>query len=80
MSLLEKLNNDNSLYSNLNGVSPNIPIFRLSTLHDQYSIINNPIADRVTPRNGDILPQPSELRNKDVSRDTAPTPYNQPSE
>ena len=67
------------MYSNLNGVSPNIPIFRLSTLHDQYSTINNPIADRVIPRNGDFLPPPTQLQPMDVSRDTAPTLYKQPS-
>ena len=80
MSLLEKLKSGGSTYSNFNGVSPSIPNFKLSNLHDQYSTINDPTEENVRPRNG-LLPQPTVLQPFGLSRDSAPTSaYDQPSE
>lgn len=60
MSLLNKLTQQGSQLSGLDGQTPNIPDFKRSTLHKDYSINNDPDADAVRPRNG-VLPQPSTM-------------------
>ena len=62
MGLKDKLENQGSNLSGLNGQTPVIPNFQQSTLHRDYSIDNVPEADEVRPRNG-VLPQPSTLYN-----------------
>lgn len=62
MGLKDKLENQGSNLSGLNGQTPVIPNFQQSTLHRDYSIDNVPEADEVRPRNG-VLPQPSTLDN-----------------
>jgi len=60
MSLLNKLTQNGSNLSSLNGTTPNTPNFQQSTLHRDYSVNNDPDADQVRPRNG-VLPQPSTI-------------------
>ena len=60
MSLKSKLVNGDSSLTSLNGTTPNIPNRQISTLHKEYSTIDDPIASQVEPNNG-ILPQPSTL-------------------
>ena len=62
MGLKDKLENQVSNLSGLNGQTPVIPNFQQSTLHRDYSIDNVPEADEVRPRNG-VLPQPSTFDN-----------------
>jgi len=62
MGLKEKLENtpNGSPLSLNNGGSIPIPDFQTSTLHNEYSTIDNPNAIAVRPRNG-ALPMPSNL-------------------
>jgi len=60
MSLRDKLINGQSNLTSLNGETPPTPNRQISTLHKEYSTIDDPIASQVTPNNG-VLPQPSTL-------------------
>jgi hypothetical protein len=60
MSLRDKLINGQSNLTSLNGGTPSIPDRQISTLHKEYSTIDDPIASQVVPTNG-VLPQPSSL-------------------
>ena len=62
MGLKEKLENtpNGSPLSLNNGGSVPIPDFQSSTLHNEYSTIDDPNAIAVRPRNG-ALPMPSNL-------------------
>ena len=60
MSLRNKLVQQGSQLSGLDGASPSIPNFQQSTLHKEYSTDGNPNAMNVTPSNG-VLPSPSLL-------------------
>ena len=57
MGLRDKLINDGSNLSNLNGSSPSIPDFAISKLHDTYSV------DGIPNLNG--KPAPSNLDSGD---------------
>ena len=57
MGLRDKLINDGSNLSNLNGSSPSIPDFAISKLHDTYSV------DGIPNING--KPAPSNLDSGD---------------
>ena len=57
MGLRDKLINDGSNLSNLNGSSPSIPDFAISKLHDTYSV------DVIPNLNG--KPAPSNLDSGD---------------
>ena len=67
MSLLNKLTQQGSQLSGLDGATPSIPNFQQSTLHKEYSTIGDPNASSVEPTNG-VLPSPSTL-----DRGTVPT-------
>ena len=55
MSILNKLTQQGSNLSDLNGNTPNIPNFGGSKLHDQYSINGDPnIANKPSPSNLDL--------------------------
>jgi len=69
MSLLNKLTSGQASATSLNGETPSIPNFEVSTLHNQYSTIGNPNAASVVPVNG-VLPPPSTLESP-----AAPTRY-----
>ena len=60
MSLLDKLTAGEASAQSLNGSTPSIPNFEISTLHNQYSTIGQPNAAGVIPPNG-VLPMPSSL-------------------
>ena len=60
MSLLNKLTQQGSQLSGLDGATPSIPNFQQSTLHKEYSTEGDPTAMNVTPSNG-VLPSPSLL-------------------
>jgi hypothetical protein len=60
MSVLNKLENGGSQFSRLDGGTPEVKNFQQSTLHHEYSINDEPIANEVRPRNGS-LPSPSQL-------------------
>tara|TARA_Y100001938_G_scaffold135856_1_gene197990 strand:+ start:1579 stop:1812 length:234 start_codon:yes stop_codon:yes gene_type:complete len=62
MSLIKKLTDtpNGSPLSKNNGGSVAIPDFQTSTLHNEYSTIDDPAANAVRPRNGK-LPTPSNL-------------------
>ena len=60
MSVLNKLTQQGSQLSGLDGATPSIPNFQQSTLHKEYSTDGNPNAMNVTPSNG-VLPSPSLL-------------------
>lgn len=60
MSLLNKLTQQGSQLSGLDGTTPSIPNFQQSTLHKEYSTIGDPNASSVVPTNG-VLPSPSTL-------------------
>ena len=62
MSLLNKLTSGQASSTSLNGETPSIPNFEVSTLHNQYSTIGNPDAASVVPVNG-VLPPPSTLES-----------------
>ena len=65
MSVLNKLENKGSQFSQLNGGTPEVKNFQQSTLHHEYSINDEPVSNEVRPRNGS-LPSPSRL-NRNVS-------------
>ena len=52
MSLLDKLTAGEASAQSLNGSTPSIPNFEISTLHNQYSTIGQPNAASVIPPNG----------------------------
>jgi hypothetical protein len=55
MSILNKLTQQGSNLSNLNGTTPNIPNFGGSKLHDQYSLNGNPnIVNKPSPSTLDL--------------------------
>lgn len=55
MGLLDKLNNQGSNLSRLNGATPSIPAFKESKLHKDYSINGNPsIANKPSPSQLDL--------------------------
>ena len=62
MSLIKKLTDtpNGSPLSKNNGGSVAIPDFQTSTLHNEYSTIDDPAASAVRPRNGK-LPTPSNI-------------------
>tara|TARA_Y100001938_G_scaffold129645_1_gene184789 strand:+ start:343 stop:588 length:246 start_codon:yes stop_codon:yes gene_type:complete len=60
MSILKKLEKQGSQLSGLNGQTPETPNFATSTLHDEYSLNDSPVAAAVRPRNG-VLPKPTNL-------------------
>lgn len=64
MSLIKKLTDtpNGSPLSKNNGGSVAIPDFQASTLHNEYSTIDEPTATAVRPKNGP-LPMPSSLNN-----------------
>ena len=66
MSLLNKLTQQGSQLSGLDGATPSIPNFQQSTLHKEYSTIGDPNASSVAPTNG-VLPSPSTLDRGIVS-------------
>ena len=66
MSLLNKLTQQGSQLSGLDGATPPIPNFQQSTLHKEYSTIGDPNATSVEPNNG-VLPSPSLLDRGDVT-------------
>jgi hypothetical protein len=60
MSLRNKLLQQGSELSELDGATPSTPNFRQSTLHKKYSTDGVPNAMNVAPENG-VLPSPSIL-------------------
>jgi|TARA_B100001094_G_C18130673_1_gene772066 hypothetical protein len=68
MSLKDKLINGQSNLTSLNGETPSTPNRQQSTLHKEYSTIDDPIASRVAPTNG-VLPQPSSLNRVVIPSD-----------
>lgn len=55
MSILNKLTQQGSNLSNLNGTTPNISNFGGSKLHDQYSLNGNPnIVNKPSPSTLDL--------------------------
>ena len=60
MSLYNKLTQQGSQLSGLDGATPSIPNFQQSTLHKDYSTDGIPNAMNVAPENG-VLPSPSLL-------------------
>jgi hypothetical protein len=66
MSLLNKLSQQGSQLSGLDGATPSIPNFQQSTLHKEYSTIGDPNAMSVEPNNG-VLPSPSLLDRGNVT-------------
>jgi hypothetical protein len=55
MALLDKLQNQESTLSGLNGATPSIPVFKESTLHKEYSINGEPeMVNKPTPSNLDL--------------------------
>jgi len=66
MSLLNKLTQQGSQLSGLDGATPSTPNFQQSTLHKEYSTIGDPNAMSVEPNNG-VLPSPSLLDRGNVT-------------
>jgi hypothetical protein len=60
MSILKKLEKDGSQLSGLDGQTPQPKDFSTSTLHDEYSLNDSPVAAAVRPLNG-VLPKPTQL-------------------
>lgn len=55
MGLLDKLQNQGSALSSLDGSTPSIPIFANSKLHKNYSINGNPnVQGKPSPSNLDL--------------------------
>jgi len=55
MSILKKLESNGSNLSRLNGVTPTIPNFKDSKLHNEYSINGEPkVPNKPTPSNLDL--------------------------
>jgi hypothetical protein len=67
MGLKDKLENQGSQLSELDGQTPVIPNFQQSTLHRDYSFEGVPEAGQVKPKNG-VLPQPSTLDRTSINR------------
>jgi|TARA_R110001592_G_scaffold273382_1_gene540285 hypothetical protein len=59
-SVLNLLRDDGSPLSLDNGATPPIPQFDQSTMHNEYSLNDNPNSGAVSPRNG-ALPSPTSL-------------------
>jgi len=60
MSILKKLEKQGSQLSGLDGQTPQPKDFSTSTLHDEYSLNDSPVAAAVRPLNG-VLPKPTQL-------------------
>lgn len=66
MALIDKLQTNGSVLSNLNGGSANIPDFKASALHNEYSINGNPnVAGKPSPSELDLdgLVPPTNYRD-----------------